>query len=357
MKNLRSIAIIFGSLTLFSPAAQAAILPSFGIEYCTWDATHIVEVTQGINRDGVCTVLVSWKGDLKKDDVLRFPELRDFAGDDQRRIFVFRETKVPSKRVTHVSGLRMVLFLKKGTKGLGAQEQVSPWHGASWGRDVKTSVAWLDGGEVFAFVQIMNPGGQVVWPLGLTEKQFKERVLHINQTKEKLRQAVEVKDSRERAESLANLVRGDLSACQREAVAALSQCGENGLPTVRKLLKEKSPAWVTQDLIRAMGKIGGPVAGRELVALLKDEFAFWKARGPKLTGDWWHDWSLGQKEVYILRDRKGYFNAIIGALGQAKYPECRPLVREVHDFLKANPHLITSGGYAMDWCRVILAEK
>jgi hypothetical protein len=314
---------------------------------------HIVEVTQTTKRDGVCTVVASWKGELKKDDVLTFPELRGFSAEEQRRIFVFREMKVLPKRITHISGLRMVLFLKKGAKGPGEPDQAAPWRGAGWGPGVETSVAWIDGGETFAFMQV-GWGGQVVWPLDLTEKQFKDRVLKITETKEKLRQVLDVKDPGERAESLANLLGTDLRVCQREAVAALGLCGEKGLPVVRNLLKEKHSAWIAHDLIRAMGKIGGPKAGKELVALLDTELVFWKKRGPQLKKDWWHDWSLGEKEVYDLRDRNGMFVAILGALGDAKYPECRPLVREVRDFLKAHPQLDTG---AMRMCRVILAEK
>lgn len=108
-------------------------------------------------------------------------------------------------------------------------------------------------------------------------------------------------------------------------------------------------------LLEALGKIGGPKAGKELVALLKEEFAFWQKRGPRLKGDWWNDWE--QWDQGYLQARHSKFTAIIGALGEAKYPECCPLIREVQFFLKNHPHLDGGGGYASRWCRVILEQE
>lgn len=347
---LRNIAFILGGLVFLPSVARAETLPSFRVEYCAWNATHIVEVSQGENCDAVFTVLDSWKGDLKKGEVLKFPEMRKFAPKQQREVYVFPHTQVPPKRVTHVSGLRMVLFLQKVDKGPGGT-----WPGISNGT-IETAVAWIDGGEVFAYVQVRNPGGQVVWPLEMTEKQFKDRVLHICNTNEKLRQALQVADPEKRAHSLGDLVRSDLRECRYEAMEALGKCGPKGLPVILKVLNENPKIDVTCGLIHAMGKVGGPDAGKKLNTILKDEFAFWKKRGPQLKDNWWHDWSLGQKEVYLLRDCNGIFMAVIFALWDANYPECRPLVREVRDFLQAHPHLSTSLD-TMQVCKLILGEK
>lgn len=327
--------VLAGALAFFSPAAKAESLPSFSLERSAWNATHIVEVTQGEKCDGICTVLASWQGNLKKGNVLTFPELQAFAAEE------------------HVNGLHMVLFLTKNGKG---------W--AHLGGPISgISVAWFDQGQVSAYQQRKNPGPQVVCPLGMSEKQFKDRVLQITAAKEKLQQAVEIADPAKRAQGLSVLVGSDLYQCQHEAVGALGQCGYKGLPVVKKLIKENPAGAISQELIRATGIIAGVNAdprfrGKELAGLLKDEFAFWQKRGPQLKANWRQDERLGEKEVGLLRDRLDKFNAIIGALSEATYNlESGPLVREVRDFLKANPQLITEGVDVMDWCRSILAEK
>lgn len=355
MSKLIIFALVIGTFALGS-SAHAEVRPSFDLQSCTWHATHIVEVFQGMNRNGILTVNSSWKGDLRNGEVLKFSELRQFAPEDQRKVFVFDKPKFPPKRATHVSGLRMVLFLRKNANA-GREPMQAPWQGTSWGPDIATSLAWLDGGEAFAYIQFTNPGDRVILPLDMTEKQFKDKVLRITETKEKLNQALEMKNTVRRARELKGLIQTGEPVCQRDAVEALGRCGEAALPVIQELLDRNPPMTLTADLIGAMGRIGGGEAGTKLVALLKEEFVFWQKRGPQLTGDWWHDWRLGQKEVYALRDRNTKFNAILGALADADYDECRPLVREIYAFVKAHPYLDTGGGYAIRQCRIILKEK
>jgi hypothetical protein len=356
VKTLCRLALVIGGVMVCSAVARAEKLPSFRLESSAWDATHIVEVTQEAKRDGVFTVVASWKGSLKRGDVLKFPALGDFSMEESRTIFVFPGEKVPPGRVPHVSGLRMVLFLTNADKGPAVQGRPKAWR-ESVADVIKTSVAWIDGGEVFAFVQVMNPGAQVVWPLGLTEQRFKDRVMHVAQTSDRLRQALAEDDPARRAQRLSVLACSDVSLCQGEALDGLGRCGAKGVPVVVELLRDNPSAGLSYGLIRALGKIGGAAAGKELVALLQEEFAFWLRRGPKLNKDWWHDWSLGQQEVYALRDRSVRFHAAIAALAEANYPECRPLVRAVRGLLTTHPQLLTGGGDALDRCRTILGEK
>lgn len=355
VRKLCIVAFVLGAFARGS--AQAEILPSFSLEYCTWHASHIVEVSQGLKRDGVLTVTNSWKGDLKNGEVLSFPDLQQFAWEERRKILVFPGSKVPPKRVTHVSGLRMVLFLKKNDQAGRDPNKAHSWQGTSWGSSINTSLAWMDAGEAFAYVQIMNPGGQVIWPLEMTEMLFKEKVTQIARTKENLNQVLALKDAGRRAKGLRELVQTGLPLCEADAVEALGQCGEQGLPVIQELVDKSPRMTVTANLIRAMGKIGGANAGKQLLSLLKEEFVFWQKRGPQLKNDWWQDWTLGQQEVYSLRDRNTKFNAILGGLADADYEECRPLIRDVYAFLKNHPHLDTSGGVATLRCRMILKDS
>ena len=54
---------------------DAGIRPSFSLDGCSWNATHIVLV-QTIPKDGAFSVVESWKGDLKPGDSLEVPELK-----------------------------------------------------------------------------------------------------------------------------------------------------------------------------------------------------------------------------------------------------------------------------------------
>src|SRR5207253_7796719 len=54
---------------------DAGIRPSFSLDHCSWNATYIVLV-QTTPRDGVFSVVESWKGDLKPRDSLDVPELK-----------------------------------------------------------------------------------------------------------------------------------------------------------------------------------------------------------------------------------------------------------------------------------------
>jgi hypothetical protein len=63
------------ALLVFFLPALAAIRPSFGLDFCSWNATHIVlaEITP---RDDKFHVLESWKGNLHPGDLIRLPQLK-----------------------------------------------------------------------------------------------------------------------------------------------------------------------------------------------------------------------------------------------------------------------------------------
>lgn len=54
---------------------EATIRPSFDLDGCSWNATHIVLV-QTTDKNGVFPVVESLKGDLKPGDLLEIPELK-----------------------------------------------------------------------------------------------------------------------------------------------------------------------------------------------------------------------------------------------------------------------------------------
>src|SRR5437868_5048373 len=92
--------------------AFAGILPSFDLQSLAWQATDIVVVKGDSNHPGKCIVVEAWKGSSKLGDTLTLPELGAFASDESRTISRWpseNESNLPLR----VTGLRMVLFLKK----------------------------------------------------------------------------------------------------------------------------------------------------------------------------------------------------------------------------------------------------
>jgi hypothetical protein len=73
-------------LLLFASHAAAGSRASFGVEICSWRATHIVVATEGKKIDGVFRVLESWKGDLSVGETIRIPELAAFNSKKERTI-------------------------------------------------------------------------------------------------------------------------------------------------------------------------------------------------------------------------------------------------------------------------------
>src|SRR5271165_5061759 len=72
----------FGSLTgclvflaIGAIPVAAGIRPSFSLDECSWNATNIALV-QTTTKDGVFSVVESWKGDLKPEDTIEVPELK-----------------------------------------------------------------------------------------------------------------------------------------------------------------------------------------------------------------------------------------------------------------------------------------
>src|SRR5260370_12282105 len=69
-----------------APSALGRFQPSFHLDSCVWDATHIVIVTQADKTDIAVEVVDSLKGDLKKSDRITIPDLAEFAVESDRAI-------------------------------------------------------------------------------------------------------------------------------------------------------------------------------------------------------------------------------------------------------------------------------
>jgi hypothetical protein len=154
---------------VWSPAAFGGnhfYLP-FNLERCLKGATHVVVVSEGEKIDGTVEVLESWLGGLRKGDTLQLPGLAEFAIPELRKILKRRD-----RGPTHVTGSRMVLFLRRQAEE--ADSSKGAWVAA--GSEIGASVAWIEGGETYT-VRVVISEWRLIMPLEMTEQKLRDQVL------------------------------------------------------------------------------------------------------------------------------------------------------------------------------------
>lgn len=285
MKIWQILLLLF-TLVWWAPAVFGEIRASFCLEHCSWNATHIIVVTEGEKIDGIFRVIESWKGNLKKSDSITIPELASFAAKDSRKIFIpfLILRKEDPNRSTHVTGSKMVLFLKKIKVSLkeGVEEKDDTtetvkelWMATSeWGGGMKESVAWIEEKKVYAFVQVINPGPSRLTSLGMSEAEMKTRVLEVLKTQNALAKAIALPDPVKRAEAIQPFASYDFFLTRQDAFDALGDCGESALPILLKILQNEDYdkfVLVRYYAAETLGKIGSKSAVKSLIkVLLKD---------------------------------------------------------------------------------------
>jgi len=178
MKHLFATGIVVSAMCIASEASGYPA-PTFSIEDAAPRATHIVVATEGDKIDGNLTIIESWKGDLKTNEVINVPEMKAWSRVEARRVLgdyqrLYRalNPQLVERLPTHVSCKRVVLFLiKKGDR----------WEPASTTREMSMSAAWIEDRYVLRYVQHHNPGPLELCPCREGEEEFKatvEKVMH-----------------------------------------------------------------------------------------------------------------------------------------------------------------------------------
>ena len=227
----------------YQPSVFAWVQPSFGGNACTWDATHIVVVSEGEIIDGVVEVLESWKGDLKNGDVITVPELSAFAPLEKRLIAETLDeqhyhNRVAPNRPTHVTCSRMVLFLVKKEETNGAGTLKVTWLPANlhW-KQMDVSMLWVERGRVFGFVQQENPGPSELIPFDETERELHEEVANVIKVQTALRSATRPFDHAKAEYATKLLARCPSQFVKEAGVTELGRCGKVAGLLLKKLLQ------------------------------------------------------------------------------------------------------------------------
>ena len=199
-------AIAFAALAL---TARAAVEPTVVLDDAAGQASDIVVVSQDASLDGRCTVFETWKGQLKRGDVLTIPGLKDFVPENSRLIY-YGAGSPGAGEPSRVSGTRLALFLRRSSSPAQTWEHVGPG-------EMMGSVVWFDQDHAFAFAQEKNPGPVLIRRLqfhlvsgggtgGVSEADVKSRVLDEVGAQGALVKAQGIADPAQRVEAFKLLV-------------------------------------------------------------------------------------------------------------------------------------------------------
>lgn len=323
--------------------ASAAELPSFNLPDCAWHATHVVVGTEGEQIDGRCTVIESWKGNLKSGATVFIPELASFKPESTHTIDSWFTRQVPSSS-RYVTGKRMVLFLKRADGASGK------WQPANRENDMKVSVVWVEQGNTYAFVQVQNPGPSILVPLGRvydpigSEEETKTLASDMIRTQAALARAAAIENPIQRAQALRPFVDFPHVFAWHEAFAELSKCGKAALPVLTAMLRDNRLLPKHGHVIKALGKAGGTTVGAELTRLVETETRFWKQTAPKLRQGWWNGTGLQRSRTEALQDRYSKLLQALYALQDIRYRGCKGAVIRLRDFWRSLPQLESKTG-------------
>jgi hypothetical protein len=328
-----------GSLILFVfllcvSNVLAGIRPSFSLDACSWNATHIVIASEGEEIDGNLTVLESLKGDLGYGEIISIPAFAAFKEDSLRQVKEWGSgTPLPSK---YVSGARMILFLKKNPAAKAIWEAGDPF------KDFNVSVVWVEGMDTFAFIQTVNPGSSILVDYGQTEAKIKTRVSELTELKKALDDVLSIEDTAERAAQLKKFASNDFYPAREKAFEEFEKCGENALPVLREMLDDKSLLKLHSEVIKSLAATGGKKVGSELTEIVGQELKFWRETAPKLKIGWWN--KMDDPQVDALRNRYSKVLEAIRQLGSLKFGGSRKVVTQFRDYWRSLPQLEDQSG-------------
>jgi hypothetical protein len=331
--------------------ASARIEPSFELDYCAWYSTHVV-VVEVTAKDGVLSVVESWKGELRPGEHISIPELTPAFGakpislyPTKTNFFAYDKARLGEQIPRQPVGSRMVLFLKSGEGSEVSRttntNSVEKWRPADLFDEMKTSTAWIDGEQVYSFQQLINPGASKLFVLHSSLQQMKSRVTEINRIHKKLTEVVSNGNSGARAEGLKPYVHSTLFEAQRFALNELGKCGPSALSTIRGMLDDPAFADEAAELVRSLVEAGGEQVGEELNSRLQKELAFWQATAPSLSRGWWNQDATPHAP---LRERYMQTFQLILALERTHYTPASITATQLGEFWRSLPKLNDSSG-------------
>ena len=326
--------LILFTFLLFVSNISAGIRPSFTLDTCSWNATHIVIATEGEEIDGKFTILESLKGDLNYGETVYIPEFASFKEESLRQVKEWNSENPLSSK--YVSGARMILFLKKNPNSKQLWESADPF------KEFKVSVVWIEGADTFAFIQTMNPGSSILVEYGKAETEIKDQISEIAELENSLDGVLKIEDKTQRARQLEKFAISDFYLAREKAFDEFKNCGENALPVLRKMLADESLLKIHGEVIESLTVVGGGEVGNDLTEIVKQEMKFWKETAPSLKIDWWNE--INKPETEILRNRYAKVLEAIRQLTELKFVKSKKAVTQFRNFWRSLPQLQDNRG-------------
>ena len=324
----------------FVQACLAGIRPSFSLDFCSWHATDIVRV-EVTPQPGVFRVVESWKGDLNAGNLVTVPELQPPAGAMDVVAYPTEFTDIVRGGLSEQipaqhAGSQMFLFLKKEPEASSDH-----WKSADVFGEMKTSAIWIDGGQLYAFQQLVNPGPSVLVPLGMSLDKMRNRVREIDRIQLELAKVTAIENGTARAGGLKVYVRSGIFEAQQLALSELRKSGPNALLAIREMLSD--PAFVDEgtELVKAFAEAGGESVGEELNLRLQEQVRFWQATGPTLSVGWWNQDATPHAP---LRERYTQTWELVLALERVHYRPASATAKQLGAFWRSLPQLNDASG-------------
>lgn len=270
---------------------------------------------------------------------------------------------------THVTGARMVLFLREAKDGAAEEGgKARRWQSANLldSDQMGYSVMWIENGEAFAFAQWMNPGPNDLSSYQrLSDVDLKKRVEKLVEAQGIISKAMAMKDPAERAKALFAIIRTEYDWVEYKALEHLRTCGKEAVPCLCQLLSDEKRTslyyWIGEEFWYMPAEDAGPA----LTGLLREELAFWQKAGPTLKPGWGVLTGTGDdKDKLRLLCHSQRLSCVLQCLCRLDYPKCQSTVRELRRVLQALPAavpkemLVDSKRDPMqEWCAKILGEQ
>lgn len=355
MKALRTLNLLLVILATVG-VSRAGIRPSFLTDTCAWRATDIVVVTEGEKIDGVFKVIETLKGDLKAGQTLNLPEMSEFQVKESRLVSEPWYADPKNAKSIYLSGDRMILFLIDTMKvasvdhdddedaqenNTSAKRNTLRWRTANvMGDELRYSTVWIEKGDVYCFVQVMNPGDPRLVKCDKSEQSFRERVQSVAILGDSFDRAMISEDPQTRADGLEPFVHSAVAPVREAALKQLIRCGQGALPVLRRLLADDLLADFHGQVVEALAKAAGKRAGQDLVSVLTKELAYWKSVAPTLKVGWWNGAgfdSIESVEPFRNRYMKAYY--ALDALKDIRFRDSLQAVTEFRDYWRSLPQL------------------
>ena len=342
------------SLSIGPIPVDAGFRPSFSLDDCSWNATHIV-VVQTTAEDGVFSVVESWKGDLLPRQSLEIPELKPKAGAvaisefPQGMKFGFGEaTGVREQIPKQPIGSNLILFLKKKPRPeLASQAPETPpatnWEAVPSYGGMKVSAIWIDEGKGFCFRQLMNPGPSAIsecWqhPTEASDSAvLSARIMQVLQVQQNLAETIAMKSYPEaRAHRLGRIALSDIWPARVEALHALGLSGVVALPEILQVMDSTVVPNDGDAVMSALVAAAGKNHETLLHARLQEDLIYWKAIGPTLTTNWLDQLMEPGAPLFIKFHET---ELLIRELEREHYVPAAKTGAELRDFWVSQPHL------------------